>query len=245
MIRLAGFGAALLVVLLAGFTPLWLQVGGAAWVAIVAGFAHGLAMLGLAQWALGDVHRTATGELPPLPTTGPADYVTMARSILGSVCLAIIVLALGGHLALPTWWLIAPAIPALVLDAVDGPLARRTGTARPAGARYDMECDAMALMVLSLAGWQLFGWWVLLIGAMRYLFVLVGVFVPRLHGSLAYSRFRRVVAGFQGAALVIALGPVVPHLVGMIILVVALVALAVSFGRDAVTLLRPSERTAS
>ena len=39
---------------------------------------------------------------------------------------------------------------ALVLDAVDGQVARRTGTATPLGARIDGEVDAFLILLLSI-----------------------------------------------------------------------------------------------
>ena len=39
---------------------------------------------------------------------------------------------------------------ALILDAVDGKVARRTGTASALGARFDMEVDAFLILVLSV-----------------------------------------------------------------------------------------------
>ena len=38
---------------------------------------------------------------------------------------------------------------ALLLDAVDGGVARRTGTVSGFGARFDMEVDAFLILVLS------------------------------------------------------------------------------------------------
>ena len=46
--------------------------------------------------------------------------------------------------------LVALAVVALVLDAVDGWVARRTGTTSPLGARFDMEVDAFLILVLSV-----------------------------------------------------------------------------------------------
>ena len=43
--------------------------------------------------------------------------------------------------------------PAL-LDLVDGWVARRTGTASPFGARFDLETDAALILVLSWLVWR-------------------------------------------------------------------------------------------
>ena len=57
---------------------------------------------------------------------------------------------------------------ALVLDAVDGNVARRTATASAFGARFDMEVDAFIILTLSVFVAPAYGAWVLTIGAMRY-----------------------------------------------------------------------------
>lgn len=241
MMRLAGVGLGLLVVLLAGYAPLWRTAGGAAWVAIAVGLLHGLAMIGVAQWALGDVRPAGTGAsllTAPPATAGPADFLTMARSMTGSVCLAVTVLALGRHLDLPSWWLTAAAIPTVALDAVDGPVARRTGTARRAGGRYDLECDCMGSLVLSFGAAAVFGWWALAIGVVRYVFVVAQAFVPRLSGELPPSRFRRPAGGVVMCALVVALIPGLPYAVGWWLLIATLALVLVSFGRDVMGLLR-------
>lgn len=230
MSRLAGFGAAILILVLAALTPLWLQVGTGWWVVAVIAFAHGLAMLGMPSWV---------GVGAGAARVGPADYVTMARAMLGSACVALAVLVLNSRLTPPTWWFAPPAVLALVLDGVDGQLARRTGTASAQGARYDMECDAMLLMILCIPAALTHGLWVLLIGLMRYLFVIVALLVPKLRGTDAPTLFARVVALIQGVALVVAVSPVLPYRMNLIVLAIALILLVISFGRQTVTLLRP------
>ena len=46
--------------------------------------------------------------------------------------------------------LVVLAAVALVLDGVDGQVARRTGTVSALGARFDMEVDAFLMLVLSV-----------------------------------------------------------------------------------------------
>ena len=79
---------------------------------------------------------------------------------------------------IPVALLIALVVPALALDAVDGWVARRTGTSTELGARFDMEVDAFLLLVLSAYVAQTMGRWVLAIGLMRYAFVAVGWVLP-------------------------------------------------------------------
>ena len=52
---------------------------------------------------------------------------------------------------------------AAILDLADGWVARRTGTATAVGARFDMEVDALLILVLSALVWRygVTGPWVL------------------------------------------------------------------------------------
>ena len=74
----------------------------------------------------------------------------------------------------PVATLVALAAVALVLDYVDGRVARRTGTASALGARLDGEVDAFLILVLSVYVAPSAGAWVLAIGAARYAFLVAG-----------------------------------------------------------------------
>jgi phosphatidylglycerophosphate synthase len=171
---------------------------------------------------------------PPFST--PADRVTLSRAALASGCAAMTALVVLGPAPARNGWLFALSALTLLLDAVDGPVARRTGTATEAGGRLDMEVDAGVLLVLSIAVATALGWWVLLIGAMRYLYVVASWVRPRLSASAPRSRFRVVVAGLQGGVLAAALAPFVPTALAAAAVAVALGLLVVSFvsqARDA------------
>ncbi|WP_285730684.1 CDP-alcohol phosphatidyltransferase family protein [Nocardiopsis sp. ATB16-24] len=165
-------------------------------------------------------------------TWGPADLVTLCRALLVGAVTALVVD--GGH----GWPVVVLASIALVLDLVDGPVARCTRTASPFGARFDMEVDAFLLLVLSVHAASLLGPWVIAIGAMRYVFALAGRAAPWLRAPLPPSRARRVVAGAQGAALVTASSQVLAPWGSVAVTGGALAALVWSFGRDAVGLWR-------
>ncbi len=154
------------------------------------------------------------------------------------------------------WWLthldgdparqlmiVAVGTGCLVLDGVDGHLARRLKVETARGARYDMEVDAALIAVLSLVVVQsgIAGAWVLAIGAMRYGYVLAALLMPQLRTPLPPRLSRKVVAVLQAAALLAALlFDVVgaPSQLTTAVLVSALVALVASFGRDATWQLR-------
>jgi phosphatidylglycerophosphate synthase len=139
------------------------------------------------------------------------------------------VIVLAGHAPARTWLLFTVAVPTLLLDAVDGAVARRTGTVTESGGLLDMQVDAGVLVVLSLAVAARFGPWVVLIGVMRYALVVASWIWPTLSTALPRSRFRVVVAGLQGAVLAAAIAPLLPIGVCRVALVVALALLIASF----------------
>ncbi len=160
---------------------------------------------------------------------GPADRVTMARAILACGVAALTVDSFGGQA--PVAILVALSTVALILDGVDGRVARRTGTASPLGARFDMEVDAFLILVLSVYVARATGWWVLAIGAARYLFVAAGWVLPWLRGSLPPRHWAKVVAVIVGIVLTVAAAGILPDAVTTVVLLVALGLLAESFGR--------------
>lgn len=186
----------------------------------------------MASWLVGgDFMTSQAGLRTRSPALTPADRITLLRSVMGLAVAVLVVLTLTGVLPPRSWWLFGLLVPTLVLDAVDGAVARRTGTVTARGARWDMEADAAVLLVASLAVAP-FAPWALGIGLMRYLFGLGGRLRPAWTGTLPFSQSRRVIAGLQAAALAIALAPFVPIPVAQVVVTLALALLLFSFGRD-------------
>lgn len=167
----------------------------------------------------------------------PADRITLLRAVL---------VGLVGVLAVPGLFTGRPADPLLVvvgsaaflLDAVDGPVARRTGTASAAGARLDTSTDAALVLVLSFATAAAIGSWTFCIGAAYYVFQAAGYFRPHLRGTLPARAGRKVIGAFQPFALLLALVPGVPPAFAATTLALALALLMFSFIRDVVVLER-------
>jgi hypothetical protein len=95
-----------------------------------------------------------------------------------------------------------------------------------------MEVDAVLILVLSVFVADLFGPWVLAIGALRYVFVVAGWFQPWLCAQLPARYSRKVVAAMQGVVLAVAASGWLPAAVSVTAVVAALAALCWSFGRD-------------
>jgi phosphatidylglycerophosphate synthase len=161
---------------------------------------------------------------------GPADHVTLVRAVLVGGVTALVTDRFGE--GAPVGVLVTLASVALLLDAVDGQVARRTGTASAMGARFDMEVDAFLILVLSVNVATSLGVWVLAIGGMRYVFVVAGRVTPWLRPGLPPSIARKTVAALQGIVLVVAAAGVLPRPVATASVALALMSLVWSFGRD-------------
>jgi phosphatidylglycerophosphate synthase len=161
---------------------------------------------------------------------GPANRVTLTRAILVGGVTALAADSLGRDI--PVRVLVAVAIVALMLDAVDGKVARRTGSCSPLGARFDMEVDAFLILVFSVYLARPYGAWVLAIGAMRYAFLVAGWALPWMRAKLPARYWRKVVAAIQGVVLMMATAGVLPWAVMAVALAAALALLVESFGHD-------------
>ncbi|ANB03719.1 hypothetical protein ECTOBSL9_1280 [Ectothiorhodospira sp. BSL-9] len=207
----------------------WLQIAGLMSRAVAVGsmMAYGaLALLLLMRWSA------------PTGGFGWPNRVTLLRAL--PVCV------LGGGLAQPELYreqgtlLAALAGAALLLDGLDGWLARRLDAATAFGARFDMELDAALILVLCL-GLALsgkVGAWILAIGLMRYAFVAAGYWAPRLRQALPDSQRRKAVCVWQVLALLACLPGFVSGSLATGLAASALLALTVSFGLDVRWLLR-------
>lgn len=168
----------------------------------------------------------------PQRSLGPANQVTLVRAVL--VCMLV------GALFAPAWgaqwaWLLAAiSMLALVLDGVDGWVARRWRCASAYGARFDMELDALLILVLCAHLLQMgkAGSWVLAIGLMRYGFVAAMLRWPWLGAPLPDSDRRKLVCVVQVASLLLCLLPLVDASLATAFLLPALALLAWSFAVD-------------
>ena len=198
-----------------------------------AGWLAGLAFA-VATWAVLSRALQRSG----LRSFGAANRVTLGRATLVGGVTALV--ADSFQDAPPVTLFVGLTAVALVLDGVDGKVARRTGTSTALGARFDMEVDAFLILVLSVYVSMAMGPWVLLIGGMRYVFVAAARVWPWLTAPLPPSRARKTVAALQGVLLLVAGAALLPHAVNAGVVALALGLLVWSFGRDVLWLWRTS-----
>jgi phosphatidylglycerophosphate synthase len=202
----------------------------AGWIA--AGVYLALLCLGVASgWA--HLHRAVAPVQDP--SLGPANLITLARSLLIGGVVALVVTGL------PDGWTdsqralaVVLAAVAVVLDGVDGQVARRTRTSSAFGARFDVEIDSVLALVVALwLAWTLSPL-ALVIGFARYLYLAAARIWHWLNLPLP-PRLSRKVIGLSGSiALIFAMARLVPDPAAIAILAVATVAVVHSFGRDIV-----------
>ncbi|WP_088318980.1 CDP-alcohol phosphatidyltransferase family protein [Kineosporia sp. R_H_3] len=168
---------------------------------------------------------------------GAANAVTAVRTVLVAVVTGLVARALlSGEPA--SRLLVAVTVVALALDAVDGFVARRTGSATALGARFDGEVDAFLMLVLSALLVPVVGAWVLAIGLMRYAFLVATFVLPWTAQALPPRYSRKVVAAVQGVVLVVAAAGVLPGAATVAVLAAALALLTWSFWVDVAWLAR-------
>ncbi|HEU4618588.1 MAG TPA: CDP-alcohol phosphatidyltransferase family protein [Gammaproteobacteria bacterium] len=189
------------------------------------------------------VLRVASRHLNGAPL-GAANRITLVRGALAA-------LAAGLLLAEPrperAWFAVGVIALALALDGVDGALARRFRLETAFGARFDMETDALTILILCALAWRFgrAGVWVLLGGLLRYAFVAAGSLWPWLKRPLPPSRRRQTACVLQIVALVACLAPVAPARLAASIAALGLAAIAASFAADVLWLRRAPRTIAS
>ncbi len=168
---------------------------------------------------------------------GAANAVTLVRVIISSLFAGFALQTILSQAA-PTpgigWFFFGAASFAFLLDGIDGPLARREGLASAFGSRFDMETDALLILLLSIFAYCLgkAGLWVLISGLLRYIYVAAGWAWPIFATLLPPSPRRKTIAALQGGALVLLLAPVIVPPVSGLIAFAALALLVYSFGLD-------------
>jgi len=124
------------------------------------------------------------------PPGGYANLITGMRLILvviGSFLLSIVAKE----------WIFVIMGSAVLLDFVDGYLARKYNQESTFGQFFDMEVDAffVLLMCFYYYQYQEIGWWILIPGLMRYVFKIFTAIIPKEGFVETKKRYAAIVAG--------------------------------------------------
>lgn len=208
------------------------------------GFVAALSCYGIvAALVLMDLPRHA-----PHRCFGLANSVTLTRASLTALLWGVVAELLFGNalvLDFPTRWLLVfGASAALLSDGLDGWAARRSGMASDFGAHFDMEVDALFLLVLSILVYATgeVGAWVIASGVLRYALVLSGYLWRRLAMPLLPLWRRKAICVLQFTVLIVVLAPIVPAAAAWMFCLGGLALLCYSFTADLVWLTSESRR---
>ena len=162
---------------------------------------------------------------------GAANQLTLLRATLTVVLAALLG---AGDSATLQWIALLLAAIAAVLDLADGAVARRRRIASSYGARFDMEADALLILMLCGLAWQFgkAGPWILVSGLLRFAFIAAGRLVPAIASPLPPSRRRQRIAAVQSAGLVVVIAPFVPPPASLPLAALLLLSLLLSFAID-------------
>jgi phosphatidylglycerophosphate synthase len=176
----------------------------------------------------------------PFPRLGPANRVTIGRSMLIALTAAFVGEPEAPRIAAAA---VVVASIAAVLDAADGWLARRSRMASAFGARFDMETDAFLVLVLSILVWRhgKAGAWILAGGLMRYAFVAARWPLPWMGARLMPTFRGKTAAVVHVIGLNVALAPVIPVPFSTLVAAATLAVLTWSFAVDIGRLWRQRE----
>ena len=165
----------------------------------------------------------------PHDRLGACNIVTATRLAMASGLAA----SLAGT-ATANWAVFALALSILLLDGVDGWLARRQRLSSELGARFDMEVDSAlaAILALSLLAQGRAGPELIVLGGARYAFVAAASLMPWLAAPLYHSLRRKAVCVFQIGVLAALAAPVLPEAAARPLAWGAAVAVTWSFCRD-------------
>lgn len=206
----------------------------AAWLAV-----PGILMTVAIYVAIATIVLQRSRTFHPFERFGAANTVTLFRAGLVALLAAIV---FDTSLAARPYIAFFVAASVLLLDGLDGWLARRNSLTSRFGARFDMEVDALLIMVLAALAFvdAKAGVWVLLLGLMRYAFVVAGYAFPALTAELPHSQRRKIVCVVQIVVLTAIILPVFQSPLSNALALASLLALSWSFLVDVRWLLRAS-----
>jgi len=159
------------------------------------------------------------------PVYGPGNWVTLVR-------LTGLLFLLFYYTQIDTFLIGVIALLLIMLDAVDGYVARKTNTVSEFGAWFDMETDAfyVALMGLILYQSGLIGLWILIPGFLRYIYSLGVWMFNASEKQETSSKIGKYIAGFMFVSLPLPF--IIPSDIATPILILASLAIVFSFARS-------------
>lgn len=156
---------------------------------------------------------------------GPANWITVSRFI-------IIAYVLTFFEVLPLPILVSLLSIAVLMDVLDGYIARRTNTQSDFGALFDMEVDSFYVLAMGLYFHFTtdFGLWLLIPGSIRYIYDIVRIVIVDEKFEPKRQSLAVFLAGFNFVLLIAAL--LLPSDLSLLVLLISLMVVCASFSRS-------------
>jgi phosphatidylglycerophosphate synthase len=165
------------------------------------------------------------GRFTPRGGFGAANALTAVRLVISSAVGLV-------PDSVPTPALGAATFGLFALDGLDGWVAKRRGESSEFGAHFDMETDAYFVLLLGI---ELFtrgryGAWILIVGLLRYVYVLALAIVPARRGDKPRFTFGR--HAFTGLMIGLSLGMILGDPFGTIVTLIGCGLVVASFAHS-------------
>lgn len=176
---------------------------------------------------------------PADPSIGPANLITLARSLLVGAVIALVVSGFsGGWQDGQRALAVGLSVVAVILDGVDGRVARRTRTSSAFGARFDVEIDSVLALALAIGLARELTPLALVLGLARYLYLTGARIWPWLNLALPTRLSRKIIGLLGTLTLIIATADFGPPSLGIGVVAAGTAVVLFSFGRDIVAQFR-------
>ena len=131
-------------------------------------------------------------------------FLLSPANIVSSLRFLSILAILWFHTQFPDFWIGCIALGVLLLDGLDGYLARRFNNSSDFGAYLDMETDAFYVFALSclIYSEEKVAWWILGIGCLRYLYFLLLLWYKPPQQKESRTYFAQVIAVLLMSSLI-------------------------------------------
>jgi phosphatidylglycerophosphate synthase len=153
------------------------------------------------------IHQGSTILVKMKPLGGYANWVTGLRLVL-------ILIGCFLFTYVPTAAILVVMLVAVLLDLVDGFMARKYGHVSFFGQYFDMEVDAFFVLVMCFYYYLFDGiaWWILIPGLLRYVFKIFTTLHPKEGFIETKKRYGSIIAGTFFAILLISIVFKIPYL---------------------------------
>lgn len=144
------------------------------------------------------VHRSVLANYSPFG--GLANWITLVR-------LLILVSVFLNMDSIPVFWILISTGTAVMLDVLDGVVARKFGQDSPLGQYFDMEVDAFYVMGMGLYFYLTteLGVWLLIPGLLRYFYRILVWIGPHQQYTEEKRKYAATLAGLNFALLLVAI----------------------------------------